>query len=508
MPQQMLPPMMPPPQNIFTNMMASMPPSSADLPPFSSPLAAMSQQVNTFTPQAGGMGGFPDGIAAPNPPVGPQQPTANLLSQYVQSTQVTVVRGVAPPPPQPPQFDMTITDNEGGYETPPDVDDDEWAVVATNAVEVAATTPSAPAVPHHDARRDDNEHRCIICLDAFVTHRLTPCNHSHFCSTCVALIVAGSVCDPPECPLCRQQISGSEEIPAPMVVEQQPQRPQASREVEVYAFLLRQARGATPATATQRGQQSGFPSGVASSAASSGQQFTSVAITRQESLQITGTRDSVNSALAWMSVPRQRPPHFSGPWWELEEPESYYNLNRLVLGDGQVGLMPDTGAHDGLCGSEWAVALATRCKQASKPYSQKLMPQARMVRGVGNGAQSARYEVNLTAGIEDTDGNFYEESYVAPCIENSGVPGLMGIQSLERNNALIRCRTGEIYFLGEGGCDIRPSLGSRRFQMVKAKSGHWMLPVTRFRQSGAKTSGITLTTAAAATSSSAASSSS
>ena len=76
---------------------------------------------------------------------------------------------------------------------------------------------------------------------------------------------------------------------------------------------------------------------------------------------------------------------------------------------------------------------------------------------------------------------------------NSGIPGLMGIQSLERNNALIRCRTGEIYFLGEGGADIKASPGSRHFQMKKGKTGHWMLPISNFSDQHKK-AGIVLNT--------------
>eukprot|EP00959_Pyramimonas_sp_CCMP1952_P041220 862243-Pyramimonas_sp.AAC.2 len=59
-----------------------------------------------------------------------------------------------------------------------------------------------------------------------------------------------------------------------------------------------------------------------------------------------------------------------------------------------------------------------------------------------------------------TDGVYHWELFRAPCIENSRVPGLIGIQSLERNGALIRCKTGEIWFLGPGGAKIEASPGS------------------------------------------------
>ena len=164
-----------------------------------------------------------------------------------------------------------------------------------------------------------------------------------------------------------------------------------------------------------------------------------------------------------------------------------------MLSEDEVGILPDTGAHDGLCGSIWARAQAQKCTDAGKKIGQKQLNMPRSVQGVGNGAQQAHYEVSLAAGIQDTEGRFYEETYQAPCLEGSGIPGLMGIISLERNDALIRCKTGEMWFLGPGGVEIKASPGSRHFQMRKAKSGHWMLPISRF-SSTACSGGITLTT--------------
>ena len=69
----------------------------------------------------------------------------------------------------------------------------------------------------------------------------------------------------------------------------------------------------------------------------------------------------------------------------------------------------------------------------------------------------------------------------------------MGIQSLKRNNALIMCRTGEIWFLGEGGAEVKLAPGSRHFQMVEAPSGHWLLPVSRFSAT-AQSNGVALIT--------------
>ena len=106
--------------------------------------------------------------------------------------------------------------------------------------------------------------------------------------------------------------------------------------------------------------------------------------------------------------------------------------------------MPDTGAHDGLCGDEWARHQATQCLAHGKAIHQYTLAQARVVAGVGQGTPSTNYGVSLTAGLQDTSGKYHEESFEPPCLKRSGVPGLTGIRSLRRNEALIRCNTREI----------------------------------------------------------------
>ena len=40
------------------------------------------------------------------------------------------------------------------------------------------------------------------------------------------------------------------------------------------------------------------------------------------------------------------------------------------------------------------------------------------------------------------------------------MPGLMGIKHLKKEEALIRCRTGEMWFWGQGGVEIKASPGT------------------------------------------------
>ena len=54
------------------------------------------------------------------------------------------------------------------------------------------------------------------------------------------------------------------------------------------------------------------------------------------------------------------------------------------------------------------------------------------------------------------------------------------MDSLSRQNAVVRCRTGEIYFMDDAGCDITPKGEHVHCQMKQTGSGHWYLPIGRY----------------------------
>ena len=87
--------------------------------------------------------------------------------------------------------------------------------------------------------------------------------------------------------------------------------------------------------------------------------------------------------------------------------------------------------------------------------------------------------MTLSTGTHDVDGNHHRDRYSAPCLNNSHVPGLLGIKALKAYDAVIRCSTGEMWFLGSGGMKMELSPGTRHFQMKQAPGGHWMLPVSQ-----------------------------
>ena len=340
---------------------------------------------------------------------------------------------------------------------------------------------------------------CVICLVAAITTKLMPCGHAHFCQDCAGLIFAGAVDANPRCPVCRLAVTGIAEVMIEEVREQQVERTEAIRDANPYAIILMARRGnqqllGTPAAHPQQAIgipglsfQSGVrsadvpPLGGSSAVSSALTTLTSrAAQVQEERFRRKGkgkgkhglqTRASIDDDLYY-------------PWWPSDPESDHQAYLAEQLGADEIAILPDTGAHDNLCGDAWAQRLAQLCQAAGALSAQRLLDQPKRVSGVGKHAQEATYEVELATGTMDTEGNLVKGTYVAPCINQSSVPGLMGIKALKVNDALIRCKTGEMWFLGQGGVEIRPSPGSKHFQMKESPGGHWMLPVSTFLAGG------------------------
>ena len=77
-----------------------------------------------------------------------------------------------------------------------------------------------------------------------------------------------------------------------------------------------------------------------------------------------------------------------------------------------------------------------------------------------------------------------EGSYAAPILENSDVPGLLGLESLKKHRALMDTYNGRLFFIGPGGYQLNLSPGSKVFELEESPSKHWLLPCTEWPQAG------------------------
>ena len=102
-------------------------------------------------------------------------------------------------------------------------------------------------------------------------------------------------------------------------------------------------------------------------------------------------------------------PNLFGPWWEEDRKEesaeeTCYQSSRLRLDADEVGVMPDTGAHDNLSGSVQAVRQAEAALAKGRQPGQTPLDTPRRVAGVGQHSQECTHQVNLPISITDTDG--------------------------------------------------------------------------------------------------------
>jgi hypothetical protein len=302
---------------------------------------------------------------------------------------------------------------------------------------MSPASPSADgdvAMTPEEPQAAEEENLCVICLVANIEVKLVPCGHAYFCEACAAQVIGGAVNEAvAECPLCREPIEGHEPATQEEVIDSSHDR----------TLILQMAR------LSRQADQNAVQERAASWAT-----------------------HSTNRSLQWFF-----------PWWQMGSQPSeighvYHAKTRLK--NGMVGLMPDTGAHANLMGSVWAREQSDSAAKHGLTARQEPLASPKFVQGVGQGHQRCDYRVDLPCALVDIDGQAFVDTFSSPCVEGSGLPGLLGAESLRRNRALIDNHSGRIAFVGPGGYQVTYSPGTRVFQMVESDSGHWLLPINSF----------------------------
>ena len=107
------------------------------------------------------------------------------------------------------------------------------------------------------------------------------------------------------------------------------------------------------------------------------------------------------------------------------------------------------------------------------------------------------YDCKLPIAFKQANGSTTQVSLghiTTPSVSNSELPGLLGLQALRHNRAILDMNTLKLYFLGPGDYDLARGLppGTDCFQCELAPSGHLVIPCCEFT-SGSQTSESTLT---------------
>ena len=105
-------------------------------------------------------------------------------------------------------------------------------------------------------------------------------------------------------------------------------------------------------------------------------------------------------------------------------------------------------------------------------------PKPLRVHGVGSSPSEAKCDIVLPIAIRDDDGSATLGNVSMPVVENSDIPGLLGITTLKDKRTLIDLNTNKVYFVGPGDYNMSAALppGTECFQCELSPSGHLILP--------------------------------
>ena len=168
------------------------------------------------------------------------------------------------------------------------------------------------------------------------------------------------------------------------------------------------------------------------------------------------------SAKPWSSLQTDKPP---AEWVPMEVEAAFVASVRLKSG---VSLLVDTGSPGNLCGDQWCneMAIESTTKVNRTPEYAK-RDRTLTCRGVGTGSQSSDWDVRHTIAL----GSGRLDTFTAPELPDSCVPGILGQLSMNSLRILIDTFTGVMYMVGPGGYVLRLSPGSDNTPPPRVRNG-------------------------------------
>ena len=156
----------------------------------------------------------------------------------------------------------------------------------------------------------------------------------------------------------------------------------------------------------------------------------------------------------------------------------WFHANVRLPDPNREGILVDTGAIDNIMSDSFfnrvKNLLSKRHISVSDPQS---LTKHIEVDGVGKQANQCTTFAQIPVCMTDSSQGVFE----APIIQDSQIPALWGLRSLQSKRAMIDTYNQRIYFVGEQGYELKCSPGSTSLQLEAAKSGHLLLPVTEWK---------------------------
>ena len=166
-----------------------------------------------------------------------------------------------------------------------------------------------------------------------------------------------------------------------------------------------------------------------------------------------------------------------------ENPNSYHINTRLR--DGRPSIIVDPGSVGNLAGDRWCKEVAKEANKHGHMPRYERRARSLSVSGVGNGSQECHYDCELPVALHNVNrGDVSVGTITTPSIGGSDLPGLLGLQALRKNRAVLDMSTFKVYFLGPGDYDLMQAMppGTDCYQGEEAPSGHLVLPICEFNR--------------------------
>lgn len=170
----------------------------------------------------------------------------------------------------------------------------------------------------------------------------------------------------------------------------------------------------------------------------------------------------------------------SFPVWRIPEDSKdvescYHTLVRL---EGKEGLVVDTGAVHNIAGEQWVQRSAALAASHGQGVSFEPLQQQFNIEGVGKDSNSVTHHAVVPIAMNNGETGTYN----ADVVRDSPLPGLLGLEPMIKERTLLDLHSGMMMFVGEGGYDLTLSPGSSVYKMLRAKSGHLILPTSEWHK--------------------------
>ena len=145
-------------------------------------------------------------------------------------------------------------------------------------------------------------------------------------------------------------------------------------------------------------------------------------------------------------------------------------------------MIVDPGARTNLLGSDLARRLANRALETGHMLEQGKLKNPLTIQGVGNGYQECNWEMNCPIVVPQRGGSAKLHHLRSPIVEGTGshLPGLLGLDTLEAQGAILDMGRKMLIFPGSGEVKMELPPGSLEIPLQKSPSGHLVMVIDDF----------------------------